>query len=556
MEFNELEYGKAICEFIIKMEKITEVDHPDICNAMCRVCQLLRIAKVDVVFYNTFADEEKHNGHYVTFYSDNSSPENITIALRKKEITGGGNIADYHFYMKNGESSWSEEELEKINVFQKLLFVFNGRSRLMKIADFFTFHDAELGIHNITYYMKTISMEIVRKCIGKYGACFFNLKGFSGVNHMIGRQNATNAMKNYIKGLESILSGNETVCRVGGDNFALLFNKEKIELVKDYFNGKNIVYSEDGNKSVYISAYAGFYMIPDDCADASVVMDCISAAKNVCKASNSAQFIFYSNEIMEKVKTEKKLLQQLREALEKEEFQVYYQPKVSLKNYSIAGAEALCRWFCDGKLVPPIEFIPVMEHSGMVEMLDLYMIEHVCMDIRKWLDEGRNVVKVSVNCSRCNLGNTELLDNILAIVNKYNIPHEYIEIELTETTTESDFRELKKIVYGLQENGISTAIDDFGVGYSSLNLICDLPWNVIKIDKKFLESDRDKSDQNYLMLKHIISLAQSFKIECIVEGVETEEHISVLKENNCFMAQGFYFDKPLPKKVFEERLDK
>ncbi len=556
MEFNEIEYGKAICEFIVKMEKITEVDHPDICNAMRRVCQLLRIAGVELIFYNTFADEKKQNGNYVTLYSDNSSPEDITIAFRKKEVTGGGNVAEYLFYIKNGECSWSEEELEKINVLQKLIFVFNGRSRLMKIADFFTFHDAELGIYNITYYMKTLTMEIARKRIGKYGACFFNLKGFAGVNHMIGRQNATKAMKNYIKGLESLLSDGEVVCRVGGDNFTLLFNKEKIELVKDYFNGKNIAYSDDGNKCVCISASAGFYMIPDDCPDASVIMDCISAAKNICKASHTAQFVFYSDEIMENIKKEKKLLQQMREALEKEEFQVYYQPKVSLNDYSMTGAEALCRWFCDGKLVPPIEFIPIMERSGMIEMLDLYMIEHVCMDIRKWLDEGKDVVRISINCSRCNLGNTELLDSILAIINKYNIPHEYIEIELTETTTESDFRELKKIVYGLQENGISTAIDDFGVGYSSLNLICDLPWNVIKIDKKFLESNRNERDQNYLMLKHIISLAQSFNIECIVEGVETEEHIKVLKENNCFMAQGFYFDKPLPKKVFEERLSK
>ena len=142
----------------------------------------------------------------------------------------------------------------------------------------------------------------------------------------------------------------------------------------------------------------------------------------------------------------------------------------------------------------------------------------------------------------------------MAIIDRYHVPLEYIEIELTETAMDVDFGELKNIVYGLHEQGISTSVDDFGMGYSSLNLIRELPWNVLKIDKSFLPEEKDDSLQKYVMLKHLIALSQDMGLECIVEGVETVEHVKLIKENNCYLAQGFYFDKPLPVYEFEKRL--
>ena len=242
------------------------------------------------------------------------------------------------------------------------------------------------------------------------------------------------------------------------------------------------------------------------------------------------------------------------EALEKEEFLVYYQPKVYLKDYSLAGAEALCRWYHDDELISPGSFIPVLERSKAICALDFYMLDHVCQDIRRWLDEGRDVVNVSVNLSRCHFGNRNLLNDILNVIDKHNVPHQYIELELTETAIDVNFEDLKELVFGLQNHGISVAVDDFGTGYSSLNLVRELPWDVLKIDKSFLEENKDAPEQNRVMLKHIIAMSQEMGISSIVEGVETIEQAKMLKENNCLMAQGFYFDKPLPKDVFEERL--
>ncbi len=275
-------------------------------------------------------------------------------------------------------------------------------------------------------------------------------------------------------------------------------------------------------------------------------------AYNSCTSSNNS-YIFWDEDMLQKHEETKKIEQQFRSAIENEEFLVYYQPKVGLKNYRMAGAEALCRWNNDGNIMPPIRFILILEQSQAICDLDFYMLEHVCMDIQRWIKEGKEVVKTSVNFSRRHMGNERLAERILEVIDKYEVPHEYIEIELTETTTDVEFRDLRIVVDNLQLQGVSTAVDDFGVGYSSLNLIRELPWDVLKIDKSFLPKSDDSSEKS-LMFKYLIAMAQNLGLECIVEGVETLEQVRMLKENNCYMAQGFYFDKPLPVEEFETRL--
>ena len=239
-----------------------------------------------------------------------------------------------------------------------------------------------------------------------------------------------------------------------------------------------------------------------------------------------------------------------------EEFLVYYQPKVSLDGRNIAGAEALSRWYHNGRLISPADFIPVLEQGRDICKLDFYVLDKVCRDIRRWLDTGRNVVRISVNLSRRHLSDMDLLDRIVKIIDKHNVPHELIEIELTETTTDVEFKDLKRTISGLQQTGISTSVDDFGIGYSSLNLIKELPWNVLKLDKSLLPDKNNNNDeQKGIMFKYIVAMAQEMGLECIAEGVETKEHVDLLTSNSCKLAQGYYFDKPLPVEEFETRLD-
>lgn len=243
------------------------------------------------------------------------------------------------------------------------------------------------------------------------------------------------------------------------------------------------------------------------------------------------------------------------QAIKNEEFLVYYQPKVLLNSYKLTGAEALCRWKHDGKLVPPGDFIPVLENSHLICELDFYMLDHVCRDIRGWLDTNKPVVKISVNLSRRNIGTPNLLEKIVAIIDKYKVPHELLEIELLESATELNDEDLEELVNGFRTNGVSIAVDDFGTGFSSLALIRNLPWDVIKIDRSLLPEKPDERSERYTMLKHLLSMLYDMGFKCVVEGVETAEQVRMLKDNHCYVAQGFYFDRPLPKEEFETRLN-
>ena len=245
----------------------------------------------------------------------------------------------------------------------------------------------------------------------------------------------------------------------------------------------------------------------------------------------------------------------LPEAMMNEEFRPFYQPKVNLLNGKLVGAEALCRWFHDGKLIPPNDFIPILEETSDICRLDMYMLDHVCQDIRRWIDAGKEPVRVSVNFSRKHMMNEDLANLIAEIVDRYNVPHEYIEIELTETTTDVEFVDLKRLAAGLHNMGFYISVDDFGMGFSSLNLIRDIPWDVVKIDRSFLpEEGDDENSPNYIMYRHVVALARELGRECLTEGTESEFHIKVLKDNNCELAQGYYFDKPLRVDEFEDRL--
>lgn len=554
MSFNADEYSKALNSFIIKGEHISDLLSSDMTEALTDICRVLRVSKLSAALYDTPAHEQRGEGKTAVFFTDSEPDPERCFAVR--EITGGGNVVIYQMLQKTGDEDWSDEDRGRLLVLEKLLFSFNGRSRVMRMIDRLTFFDEEMGINNLKFFLKTAGSYIAAGKIDQYGVCYFNLKRFSVINQNIGRPRGTVVMRRFISDLGAKLTDeSEVVCRIGGDNFIVLFLKSHIDIVIAHLNGTGIVYGDEKDDNVFVSAYAGFYMLTADCHSPSEIMDNVSIALNVAKNVMKSSSVFFDEKLKENRNNVKMIESAFPDAIKNEEFHVYYQPKVYLKDYTLHGAEALCRWFKNGRMIPPDDFIPALEQSKLICTLDFYMLEHTCRDIRRWLDEGRPVVKVSVNLSRRNLGELNLSERIIACIDKYNVPHKFIEIELTETTTDVNFSDLKKIVFSLREAGISTSIDDFGMGYSSLNLIKELPWNVLKIDKSFLPDENDRASQKYVMLKHIIALAQDIGLECIVEGVESSEHVRLLKENNCFMAQGFYFDRPMPVEDFEQRLN-
>ncbi len=553
MELDIQKYTETFDKFLVQMSAVSEPFLPEFQTILTDICELLRIGRIEVCQYETAYYEKINNGENYIYYDCANADE--STCLKRRERSGRGNVIVYKVYQKNGDEKWKEQETEKIQLLLTMLFVFNGRSRAVNFVKNTFFYDQDLNIYNIRFFKKMVTELLEVDEHTDYAACYFNLKRFSVINQKLGRNGGTEVMKKFLLGLQEKIGSNGYVCRIARDNFVALFEKKYIDVVIDYLNGQWIVCSEATGEKVFVTTSAGYYKITDNIHNADDVMDRISAAVRAARKNVNKTYVFYDEQLKKEVEHAKLIESSFEAAIENEEFAVYYQPKVLLKDYSLAGAEALCRWRHNGTIVPPNDFIPILEQSNAICTLDFYVLEHVCRDIRKWLDEGQQVVRVSVNLSRRHMGDTELVKRIMSIIDKYSVPHKYIEIELTETTTDVNFEDLKSVVEELSEHGISTSVDDFGIGYSSLNLIRQVPWNIIKIDKSLLPVDAKSDQSQYSMLRHLITMLQDMGFKCIVEGVETVEQVKMLKENNCYLAQGFCFDRPLPHDEFEKRLD-
>lgn len=553
MIFDYKAYSRLLNEFIIEGEKIEQYRDPAFNKILEPICKFLRISRISSAVFDSTCDSAIIKSAPHIYYDDGNADS--TRVLKFTETNVRACKANYSFMQSKSGQDWSDEEVQQIEAIEKLIYTFCDRSYASTIAKDLSMLDSDLMVYPLTFFLATVKNLIRQGRIGEFGSVYFNLSHFSTINDRFGRDCATNIMKLFIHGIQEKILYEECICRVGGDNFVVLFKKDNLNIIKNYLSGMPITFND--GETVTVTTTAGYYMIPEATESATDVMDRISTAYQLAKSVYKRPFLFYDDEIMQHQTHVKKIEMMFPSAIENEEFKVFYQPKTQLNNYQLAGAEALCRWFRNGKVISPGEFIPVLEGSKAICTLDFYMLDHVCRDIRRWLDEGREAVKVSVNLSRLHLGDEDLLESILRIIDKYKVPHHFIEIELTETTTDVDYKELKKIVYGLKEQDISTSVDDFGVGYSSLNLIREMPWNVLKIDKSFLptQEEEDNDPSKVKMLRHIITMSQDLGLECIVEGVETAEQVKLLKDCKCYLAQGFYFDRPLPVKEFEQKLE-
>lgn len=553
MIFDYKAYSRLLNEFIIEGEKIEQYRGPAFNKILEPICKFLRISRISSAVFDSTCDSAIIKSAPHIYYDDGNADSTRVLKFTENNVRACK--ANYSFMQSKSGQDWSEEEVQQIEAFEKLIYTFCDRSYASTIAKDLSMFDNDLMVYPLTFFLATVKNLIRQGRIGEFGGVYFNIKHFSSINDRFGRDCATNIMKLFIHGILEKILYEECICRVGGDNFVVLFKKDNLNIIKNYLSGMPITFNDE--ETVTVTTTAGYYMIPEATESATDVMDRISTAYQLAKSVYKRPFLFYDDEIMQHQTHVKEIEMMFPSAIENEEFKVFYQPKTQLNNYQLAGAEALCRWFRNGKVISPGEFIPVLEGSKAICTLDFYMLDHVCRDIRRWLDEGREAVKVSVNLSRLHLGDEDLLESILRIIDKYKVPHHFIEIELTETTTDVDYEELKKIVYGLREQDISTSVDDFGVGYSSLNLIREMPWNVLKIDKSFLptQEEEDNDPSKVKMLRHIITMSQDLGLECIVEGVETAEQVKLLKDCKCYLAQGFYFDRPLPVKEFEQKLE-
>ena len=340
-------------------------------------------------------------------------------------------------------------------------------------------------------------------------------------------------------------------CHAGTDHFIhlvpiALFDPEKTrQTILGWLNHSK-------NKYTFVPRI-GVYVVDDPELDVNIMCDRAQLALLTLKGNYQQNVAYYDHSIREKLREEQELIGDMEDALRDGQFHVYLQPQYNHGDGSIVGAEALVRWFHPTRgLIPPPAFIPVFERNGFINKLDTYMWEQVCSLLRQWIDQGRDVVPVSVNISRVDIADDALLDTLTSIVEKYRLPESLLRLEITESAYMDNPEQLISMVSRLRERGFLVEMDDFGSGYSSLNMLKNVPVDVLKLDMKFL-SGIDQRGGN--ILNSVVRMAHWLDLPVIAEGVETLAQADYLHSVGCQVMQGYYYARPMPVEKFEELME-
>lgn len=342
-------------------------------------------------------------------------------------------------------------------------------------------------------------------------------------------------------------------CRLGGNSFGLLLNKNDIQNTPLNIHLKDLIKNYNAQNDYMISIYIGFCPITQEYAtDISGIIERADFALAKVKGNFYKNIGYFDGEIRKEYERQKDFEKRLWKAIEKDEFKVYLQPIYDTQTKKCVSAEALVRWIDHNNvIVPPNEFIPVFEANGFITELDMYVLDHVCHLLSTWRSNNRPLIPISVNISRVDIDNPDLVDNIVKIVDKYQLPHNLIKVEITESAF--NMNESLIILQNLQNNGFVVMMDDFGSGYSNLNMFKNMPIDIVKIDMIFMK-DIERSDKGVIIVTSVVNMAKLLGLKIVVEGVETDGQYNLIRKLGCDMIQGYYFAKPMPIDEFNNMI--
>ena len=518
------------------------------------VARLFDLSKGVTEFYESITAERMKDGEVMSDYDDGR--EGVPV-MSHRLVTQNYMVTKTTLYRPKDSWEMTEEERGKLEVVLRALVSFVSRNRLEKLVERLSLYD-EAGYPNLKQFTEYLGDIYAKSGLDGYVVLMYNLRNFTLVNSDLGKEVGDIVLRGHFDIMTDTVGDAGKVCRLGGDNFVAAVKKEKLDDVINVMNGVPVTFDARHEKRIMITSSAGVFPLPDGFhfERFAEILAPLFTATQEAKSEVQGNVVYTNGSETQEREHTQRIRMAFPEALKNNEFQAFYQPKVDIATGKVVGAEALCRWIQDGKVVPPGEFIPVLETNSDICRLDFRILEIVCKDIRRWLDSGMQVTRISVNLSRKHLVDVDLVQHLIGIVDEFHIPHEYIEFEFTETTNEVHAENLKQIVNALQKKDIAVTVDDFGMGYSSLNLIREIPWDVIKLDRGFLPQRKDDEQSvTALMYKHVASMANDIGLECVTEGVETKEQVEILRKNNCMIAQGFYYDRPLPVTDFEQRME-
>ena len=384
-----------------------------------------------------------------------------------------------------------------------------------------------------------------------------DIERFHMVNYLFGTDEGDKLIKYLAVRIQEAAENGEyfTYCHMDADQFALCVQYDPDLIGKMVSGLQNSV--KDYSLDYEVVLAFGLYIVEDRSMSIHTMLARALQAQRTIKGKYVTHHAYYDTKLLRKESEEHFIVDNMRRGLANNEFQVYVQPKVNMRTDELEGAEALVRWYHPEKgLLPPGQFVPIFERNGFVMKIDEFVWESTCKHLRRRLDTGKKIVPISANVSRVDLFNPQLPSTILAIVEKYSIPHELIQFELTESAFTTDIMLLTNLTRELRKRGFVILMDDFGSGYSSLNALKEIDVNVLKLDIRFL-SFSTKNEKGLNILRHTIEMADSIGLSVIAEGVETEEQRRTLVSIGCDHAQGFLFSKPISVQEFEAKwLDK
>lgn len=416
-------------------------------------------------------------------------------------------------------------------------------------------HDRLTGLYNRIKFFEVVRERLEKNPESEYVFLRIDLDRFHLYNSFFGEEEGDKLLIYFAEQIKEDAGAFEDAVfgRIEADIFGICcrYSESGIEKLQNTL-WKDL---QSYNDTYYIEPSVGAYIIKEPSIPVEEMYDRASMAARSCKNKFMSGVGYYNERMTDKLLLEQEMMNEAQRALDEEQFEVYLQPKTDIRSEKPYGAEALVRWLHPEKgLVSPGKFIPVFESNGFIGRLDYYMWEHTCRLLCKWREEGLNPKPVSVNVSRANMYNPNLIDNLSGLVKKYGIPASMLQLELTESAFMDDQDMMIMKVKELQANGFTVLMDDFGSGYSSLNTLKDIPVDILKIDMKFLGKGEADDGRSEKILASVVHMAFWLDISVIVEGVETKAQRDFLESIGCEYAQGYYYARPMPWQEYEKLL--
>ena len=432
--------------------------------------------------------------------------------------------------------------------------IFNSR---MKI-DYMATHDALTSLPN-RFMLSSIlehSIAEAKRANEKLAVVFLDLDNFKNINDNFGHQEGDKVLIEMANRLKNSLRNNDFICRFGGDEFVVVLEHIKsIEVISSIMEKLNKIFStifKTNTYTHYLKCSMGIAVYPDDALTSEHLLKKSDIAMYESKKKGKNRYTFYSKELGDKVEKDLRIERLLRKAIEKDEFEIYYQPQISLHNNKIIGAEALIRWNSpELGFVSPLDFIPIAERTHLIIPIGSWVLKTACKQVKKWQDEKKCEGYLSVNISGTQLNYDDLSKLLQNTLEESGLEARFLNLEITESVLMNNAANWEKLFDDIKNMGITISIDDFGTGYSSLSYLRKFPADELKIDKSFIDDIPHKKDA-CVIVNTIIALAKSLGYKTIAEGVETIEQKEYLKENGCDNIQGYYHSKPLCVSDMEE----